>query len=88
MKFLSRSLFFVCIMLIMVFFKEDTLSVYYLPIDANSVYAAQIFHDGFNDIIVGHNTLGGWTNPTLTLMKNVFVKKTYFRNNKHLRSDK
>ncbi len=54
-----------------VFLKMDIQSEYLLPKWANSVYATNLFHDGFNDIIVGHNVLGGSTNPSITLMKNM-----------------
>jgi hypothetical protein len=61
----------ICLLAITVFSKQDIRSEYFIPEAANSVFATNLDHDGFNDIIVGHQTVLGGTNPTLTLLKNV-----------------
>ena len=63
-----RTFLLILILLITVFAKMDIQSEYYLPIDASSVFASDIYHDGFNDLIVGHCSFG--SSPTLTILKN------------------
>ena len=67
---------------ISVFFKADIQSDYNLPPYAMSVFATDIYHDGFNDILVGHETGWAQTNPTLTLMKNAYGTFTIFDTSK------
>ena len=71
MKIFYRTFSLLCIFLISIFLKEDIQSEYHIPIDASSVFATNIFHDGFNDIIVGHETGWGEPFPTITIMKNI-----------------
>jgi hypothetical protein len=70
-KTITRTLILGSLLLISVFFKKDVQSEYDLPINAWSVYAANIYHDGFNDIIVGHKTGWGESLPTVTQLKNL-----------------
>jgi hypothetical protein len=59
------------LLLICIFFKEDIQSEYLLPIHASSVFATNLFHDGFNDIIVGHSVNWPYSYPAITIMKNI-----------------
>ena len=58
MKTFHRIFLLLSFLAISVFFKMDIQSEYILPIWASSVFATSIYHDGFNDIIVGHHV--GW----------------------------
>jgi hypothetical protein len=49
----------------------DTLSEYSVPNAATSAFACNLYHNGFNDIIIGHQTPWGYTNPSITFMKNI-----------------
>ncbi|MCX6252305.1 MAG: T9SS type A sorting domain-containing protein [Bacteroidetes bacterium] len=68
MKSLIRSISLLCILLISVFLKQDTESEYFLPLKAYSSFITDYNHDGFNDIIVGHQS--DFNTPGLTIMKN------------------
>jgi len=69
MKSFYRTSSLLCIFLVSIFFKKDINSEYILPLHASSVFAGNLYHDGFNDIIAGHESYG--VMPTLTLMKNI-----------------
>ncbi len=72
MKSFYRTSSLLCIFLVSIFFKKDINSEYILPAYASSVFATNLYHDGFNDIIVGHTVGWGYNNPAITLMKNIY----------------
>jgi hypothetical protein len=67
-----RAFFLLCVLLICIFFKKDIQSEYTIPICPSSAFATNLYHDGFNDIILGHEV--GWGSPckAITLMKNIY----------------
>jgi hypothetical protein len=74
MKTFYRVFSLICLLGITVFSKQDIQSEYTIPEAASSVFATNIYHNGFNDIIVGHHTWvgpGGAINPSITILKNV-----------------
>jgi hypothetical protein len=71
MKTIFRVFSLICLIGITVFSKMDTLSEYIVPSAATSAFASNLYHDGFNDIIIGHHTAWGQTNPTISIMKNM-----------------
>jgi hypothetical protein len=65
-----RTFFLVCLLLLTVFAKTDIDSEYNVPIGANSVFAADCDLDGYNDLVVGHNTTWGDSNISISLLHN------------------
>jgi hypothetical protein len=52
------------------FFKKDIQSEYFLPSKAQSCFITDYNHDGFNDILVAHQS--DFNTPGLTIMKNIY----------------
>ncbi len=68
---IRRTFFLICLLLLTVFAKMDVDSEYNVPIGANSIFAADLDLDGFNDIVVGHTTTWGDSNTTISIMRNI-----------------
>jgi len=55
MKIIYRSSFLLCLLLIVLSFKQDILSQYNVATAAQSVCTGDLDNDGFNDIVIGNN---------------------------------
>jgi hypothetical protein len=71
MKRIFRTFGLFSFLVITAYFTTDVRSDYSLPMNALSVFATNLYHDGFNDLLIGNETLGGATNPTITILKNI-----------------
>jgi len=71
MKTFIKTFLIICLSVIFYSSTTDIQSEYNVPIAASSAFATNIYHDGFNDLIIGHHTAWGDANPTITLMKNI-----------------
>lgn len=66
-----RTFFLVCLLLLTIFAKTDIDSEYNVPIGANSIFAVDCDLDGHNDLVVGHKTMWGDSNKTISIMRNI-----------------
>jgi len=69
--FSNRILLIFVFLLLLAFNTGDSKSEYVIPIRAASVYTDDIDLDGDRDVIVGHLTSIGDTNPSISLLKNI-----------------
>ena len=70
MKILYRSSLVICLLLIVVSLKKDTLSGYTVPPSAQSVCAGDLNLDGFNDIIVGNSYNYAYNFSGISVLRN------------------
>jgi hypothetical protein len=71
MKTFIKTFLIICLSFIFYSTTTDILSEYNVPIAASSAFATNLYHDGFNDLLIGHHTAWGSTNPTISIMKNM-----------------
>ena len=71
MKILYRSSLLICLLLIVVSLKKDTLSGYTVPPSAQSVCTGDLDLDGFNDIVVGHNFNDVYNFGGISILRNL-----------------
>ncbi len=69
---MKKSLIILTGILLLAFTTADIRSMYKVPREAASVCAADIDMDGDNDLIIGHKTAWGNTNPTITILNNSY----------------
>jgi hypothetical protein len=65
-----KILLVICGIFLMAFTTGDSKSYYNIPISPTSIYTDDFDLDGDKDIIIGHITGVGYTNPSLTILKN------------------
>ena len=62
--------YIVLLFIVLVIFSTTYAAEYIVPRAAYSVYAEDLDLDGDNDILVGHKTVWGGTNPTISILAN------------------